>query len=76
VPIVKIALVALALLTVVGQYLQEMHRLSVIRRLPGAQARDYYERTRQRSERAMAVVTALLAMGAAAAMVYTFVIRS
>jgi len=75
-PIVKIALVALALLTVVGQYLQEMHRLSIIRRLPGPQARDYYERTRQRSEVAMAVVTALLATGAAGAMLYTFVIRS
>lgn len=73
--LVKFALVTLAMITVVAQYLQEMHRLGVIRRLPGREARDYYERTRQRSERAMAVVTALLAAGAITAVVYGFVIR-
>lgn len=71
-PILKIVLIAAALLAVVGSYLQEMRRLVVIKKLPGAQARDYYERTRQRNERLLLVGTVVLAAGALAVSIYTF----
>jgi hypothetical protein len=71
-PILKIVLIAAALLAVVGQYLQEMRRLVVIKKLPGAQARDYYERTRQRNERLLLAGTVVLAAGAVAVTIYTF----
>ena len=71
-PLLKIVLVAAALLAVVGQYLQEMKRLVIIKKLPGAQARDYYERTRQRNERMLLVGTVVLAAGAVAVALYTF----
>jgi hypothetical protein len=44
--LVRLALVIAATLAVVARYVQEMHRLSVIKGLPGPQARAYYERTR------------------------------
>jgi hypothetical protein len=68
----RLALVIAATLAVMGRYLQEQHRLSIIRRLPGARARDYYERTRERSERFLGVLTAVLAALAVAAALYTF----
>jgi hypothetical protein len=73
--LIRLALVILATLAAVGRYLQEMHRLSVIKRLPGAQARAYYERTRERSERFLAVLTGALALLAVGSAVYTWVVR-
>jgi hypothetical protein len=40
--------------------------------LPGRQARDFYERTRERGERFMAGLTVLLVLGAVAALIDTF----
>jgi hypothetical protein len=71
----RLVLVIATTLAVVGRYLQEQHRLSVIKRLPGAQARAYYERTRLRSERFLTVLTVSLAMLAGASAIYTFVLR-
>jgi len=71
----RIIVVAAALLTVVGQYVQEMHRLTVVRRLSGMQAREYYERTRQRRERMLVVVTVLMAAIAVAAGVSAFLVQ-
>jgi hypothetical protein len=62
-------LVVVAGLTTAAQLWQERQRLKVIERLPGRQARDYYEATRARDERLMVGVTALLALAAAAAVV-------
>ena len=70
----KLIFVVAAMAAGVGRYLQEMHRLTVIKRLPPAEARRYYESTRQRSETMMLVVTGVLMAGAVAALVYTFVI--
>jgi hypothetical protein len=66
---VRLILVAAAGVTAVAQFLQERHRLKVIAQLPGRQARDYYERTRERGERLMLGVTVALALAAAAALV-------
>ena len=71
-PLVRIILVLAACLGAVGQFLQERRRLEVVKRLPGREARDYYEATRERSERFMIVVTALLVVAAAGALVVTF----
>jgi len=70
----RLVLVIAATLAVVARYVQETHRLSVIKRLPGDRARAYYERTRHNSERFLTVLTALLAVAAVAAAVYTFVL--
>jgi hypothetical protein len=70
----RLVLVIAATLAVVGQYLQETRRLSVIRRMSGADGRRYYEATRERSERMLTVVTALLAVLAVGAVVYAFVL--
>ena len=70
----RLALVIAATLAVAGRYLQELHRLSVIKRLPGERARAYYERTRDRRERFLAVLTVAMAVLAVAAAVYTFVL--
>jgi hypothetical protein len=72
VPILRILLVVAAALGAVAQFVQERHRLNVIKGLPGRQARDYYERTRERGERFMIAVTAVLAVAAVAALVVTF----
>jgi len=71
----RLAVVILTTLAVVGRYLQEMHRLSVIKRLSGAQARAYYERTRKRSERFLAVLTGALALAAVGSAIYTWLVR-
>jgi hypothetical protein len=71
----RLAVVILATLAVVGRYLQEMHRLSVIKRLSGTQARAYYERHRDRSERFLAVLTAALAALAVGTVLYTWLAR-
>jgi hypothetical protein len=68
-PLIRLILVAAAGVTALAQYLQERHRLKIIERLPGRQARDYYERTRERGERLMVGVTAALTLAAVAALV-------
>ena len=67
--IVRIILVLGASIAAVAQFLTERHRLKVIRRLPGREARDYYEATRERGERLMIAVTAALALAAIGALV-------
>jgi hypothetical protein len=71
----RLVLVIAATLFAVARYLQEAHRLTVIKRLPGDKARDYFERTRERSERFLTVLTVVLAVLAVSAAVYTFVLR-
>jgi hypothetical protein len=71
VPIVRIIIVLGAFVTAVAQFLTERHRLKVIERLPGREARDYYEATRERDELLMVAVTATLALAAVAALVVT-----
>jgi hypothetical protein len=73
--LVRLAIVVIATLVVTGSYLQEMRRLSVIKRLPGDKARAYYEATRQRDERLLTVVTVALAVMATAAAVYVLLAR-
>ncbi len=70
----KIAVIGLALLAMVGQYLQEMRRLSIIKRLSGREARNYFERTRQRTEVLLFAAAGMLAAGAVVAIVYVFVL--
>lgn len=67
-----IRLLAVAVACVVGVigYIQEGRRLEVIRQLPGARARDYYEAIRTRNDRMMWVVALVLAVGAAFAVVH------
>jgi hypothetical protein len=69
VSIVRIILVLGASIAAVAQFLTERHRLKIIRRLPGREARDYYEATRERGERLMIGVTAALALAAVGALV-------
>ncbi|HXU82898.1 MAG TPA: hypothetical protein VN914_15970 [Polyangia bacterium] len=69
----RLILVIATTLAVVARYLQEQHRLSVVKRLPGPQARAYYERTRERSERFLAVLAVILTALAIGAVVYTVV---
>jgi hypothetical protein len=66
--LVRIVLMLAAAAAIAGQYLQERYRLLALQKLPGAQARDRYEARRQRSERAMYVVTALAALAGVAAL--------
>jgi hypothetical protein len=73
-PIFRLVLVIVTTIAVAGRYLQEAHRLSVIKRLPGPRARDYYERTRENSERFLTWLTAGLVVGAVAAIIYTFAV--
>jgi hypothetical protein len=72
VPILRILLIAAAALGAVAQWLQERRRLDVIKGLSGRQARDYYEATRERGERFMIAVTAVLALAGVAALIMTF----
>ena len=67
--VLRLILVVVAGLTTAAQLWQERQRLKLIERLPGRQARDYYEATRARDERLMVAVTALLAVAAVAAIV-------
>ena len=71
-PILRILLIAAAALGAVAQWLQERRRLDVIKGLSGRQARDYYEATRERGERFMIAVTAVLALAGVAALIMTF----
>ncbi len=68
----KIAVIAVVGLAVAGHWWQQARRLKVIRALPGRQARDYFEATRERGERMMTVVAGLFAAGAIAALFYVF----
>ena len=74
-PILRILLIVAASLGAVAQFLQERRRLEVIKGLSGRQARDYYEATRERGERFMIVVTVVLALAGAAALIVTFGIK-
>jgi hypothetical protein len=76
VPIVRVILVVLACLGAAGQFWQERRRLEIVKRLPGREARDYYEATRERSERFMIFVTILLVLAAVAAVVVTLARRT
>jgi hypothetical protein len=67
--VLRLILVVLAGLTTAAQLWQERQRLKVIDRLPGRQARDFFEATRARDERLMVAVTTLLALAAVAAVV-------
>jgi uncharacterized iron-regulated membrane protein len=67
--IFRLILVLVVALTTGAQIWQERRRLDVIKRLPGRQARDHYEATRARDERLMLIVTAVLTLAAAAALV-------
>jgi uncharacterized protein HemX len=73
-PLFRFALVIVATLVALGRYLQEARRLSIIKRLPGREARDYYERTRQNNERFLLVLASLLVALAIGAVIYTFVL--
>lgn len=72
--LVKVIFVAAALLVTLGQYFQEMHRLSVIKRLPPVDAHRYFEANRQRSETMLLIFTLALMAAATVAVVYTFVL--
>lgn len=70
--LVRIGMVLLAAAAVVGQYLQERYRLTIIQKLPGPEARRRYEEQRRRGEKgmiALAVVSALVGLLAAADLV-------
>jgi hypothetical protein len=60
--LLRFVLVLAAGAAVAGQYLQERYRLTVLAKLPGHVARDRYEAGRKRSERAMTVVSVVLAV--------------
>jgi hypothetical protein len=72
VPILRLVLILAACAGAVAQFLQERHRLKVIRGLSGRQARDYYEARRERGERFMLVVTITFVAGAITALALTF----
>jgi hypothetical protein len=73
--LMRLAMVVIATLAVAGSYFQEWRRLALIKRLPGPQARAYYEATRQRDERLLGAVTVVLAAAAIAAGVYALATR-
>ena len=64
---VNAAIVALAALATLGGYFQEKKRLASILSLPAAAARDLYEKAQARRDRVMIAVTAVLVVGAVAA---------
>lgn len=55
--LLRLGFLLLAAAAGVGQYLQERYRLSVIEKLPGAEARTRYEAGRKRGERSMLVLS-------------------
>jgi hypothetical protein len=68
--LLRLLIVVAATLVVTGSYLNELRRLSVIKRLPGDKARAYYEATRERDERLLTAITAVLALMALGAAAY------
>jgi hypothetical protein len=67
VQLLRVVLILLAAAGAAGQYVQERYRLTVVERLPGREARAYYEGRRRRSHRVMMVVTVVAAAGGLAA---------
>ena len=63
------AIVLLALLAMLGGYLQEKKRLATILALAPSAARDLYEKAQLRRERVLIAVTAVLVAGAITAVV-------
>jgi hypothetical protein len=72
---VNAAIVALAALATLGGYFQEKKRLAAILTLPPAAARDLYEKAQSRRDRVLMLVTAVLMVGAVAAVVLVRVTR-
>ena len=72
---VNAAIVALAALATLGGYFQEKKRLGTILALPAAAARDLYEKAQARRDRVLMLVTAVLVVGAIAAVVLVKVVR-
>ena len=72
---VNTAIIALAALATLGGYFQEKKRLGAILALPAAAARDLYEKAQTRRDRVLMLVTAVLVVGAIAAIVLTKVVR-
>jgi hypothetical protein len=72
---VNVAIVALAALATLGGYFQEKKRLAAIVTLPAAAARDLYEKAQARRDRVLMLVTAVLVVGAIAAVVLVKVVR-
>jgi hypothetical protein len=72
---VNAAIVALAVLSTLGGYLQEKKRLATILALPPAEARALYERAQLRRERVLTAFTALLVASAIAALVLFKIVR-
>jgi hypothetical protein len=72
---VNTAIIALAALATLGGYFQEKKRLGTILALPAAAARDLYEKAQARRDRVLMLVTAVLVVGAIAAVVLVKVVR-
>jgi hypothetical protein len=72
---VNAAIVALAALASLGGYFQEKKRLAAILAMPAAAARNLYEKAQTRRDRVLMVVTAVLVVGAVAAIVLVKVVR-
>jgi hypothetical protein len=72
--LLRLAVVVIATLAVTGTYLLEVRRLSIIKGMPGDKARRFYEATRERDERLLTWVTAVLLAMAIAAAVYVFLL--
>jgi hypothetical protein len=69
VQLVRLIVVAIAGVAVLAGYIQEGRRLQIIKQMPGAKARDFYEAVRTRDERIMWLLAVLLLAGAVAAVV-------
>ena len=72
---VNAAIVALAALGTLGGYVQEPKRLGAILARPAAAARDLYEKAQTRRDRVLMLLTAVLVVGAIAAVVLVSVGR-
>jgi hypothetical protein len=73
--VLNAVIVALAVLGMLGGYLQEKGRLAKILQMPPAVARDLFEKAQVRRERVMVIVTAMLVALAIAALVMVMVPR-